>query len=589
VFGALGRLASRRPWTVILVWLAFVIAVIALAPPFKATQDQAEFLPGHYESIKAFELQAEAFPQDSTVGAIVVFDREDGGRLTEDDLAQVQEVVQGLDGRLGQAFTTITVSPPSENGLVQLAVVGLSDDATGYDTQSFDAVEQLRADLDDAVSGDLRYGVTGNAAQGYDQQESGNKALLIVGLATVLLIVLLLAVIFRSVLICLMPIVVVGLVSQVAIGLIATANELFDLKASQDIETILVVVLYGIGTDYILFFLFRYRERLREGEEKRSAVAHALERAGEAIASAGGAVIVAFLALVLSSLGVFRSIGPALAIAVAVTLLAAMTLVPAVVTLLGRALFWPSRKYLVEPEAARFAAAGRSLARRPGRYAVASGGVLAVLALAALSFNPTFDLGTSSTSGTAESAVALKTLEKGFPAGATDPTIVLLRSTNGDPLAEDELTSYGEALGGIDGVAQVLPPQPSADGTVASFNLYLAGDPASDASIAAVKGPVRTEAHAAAPEGTEALVGGTTSVFVDFQAAMNRDYSVVFPVAAVVIAMILALLLRSLVAPWYLMAGVGLGFAATLGATALIFQGPAGRSALGRAPCRESV
>ena len=434
MFGALGRLASRRPWLVIIGWLVFVIAVIALAPPFKATQDQAEFLPDHYESIKAFELQAEAFPQDNTIGAIVVFDRKDGGKLTDDDLAQVQEVVTGLDGHLGKAFVSITASPPSENGLVQLAVVGLSDDATGYDTQSFDAIKELRADLDDAVSGDLEYGVTGNAAQNYDQQESGNKALLIVGIATVLLIVLLLAIIFRSVLICLMPIIVVALVSQVAIGLIATANKLFDLKASQDIETILVVVLYGIGTDYILFFLFRYRERLREGEEKRSAVAHALERAGEAIASAGGAVIVAFMALILSSLGIFRSMGPALAIAVAVTLLAALTLVPAVVTLLGRALFWPSKKYLVEPEAARFAAVGRSLGRHPVRYAAASGGVLALLALAALSFNPTFDLGTSSTSGTAESAVALKTLEKGFPAGATDPTIVLLRSTGGEPL-----------------------------------------------------------------------------------------------------------------------------------------------------------
>ena len=85
---------------------------------------------------------------------------------------------------------------------------------------------------------------------------------------------------------------------SVANGLIAIANELFDLKASSDVEVILFVVLYGIGTDYILFFLFRYRERLREGEEKRPAVAHALERAGEAIASAGGAVIVSFMALI---------------------------------------------------------------------------------------------------------------------------------------------------------------------------------------------------------------------------------------------------------------------------------------------------
>lgn len=580
MFGALGRIASRRPWLVILAWLMFVVLVVALAPPFKATQDQADFLPRHYESIKAAELQQEAFPQDNTIGAIVVFDRKDGEQLTDDDTAQVEQVVQGLDGNLGKAFVSITASPPSENDLVQLAVVGLSDDATGFDTQSFDAVKKLRKDLEAAVTGDLQYGVTGNAAASYDQQESGNKALLIVGLATILLILVLLAIIFHSVLICLMPIVVVILVSQVAIGLIATANKLFDLKASQDIETILFVVLFGIGTDYILFFLFRYRERLREGEEKRLAVAHALERAGEAIASAGGAVIVAFMALVLSSLGIFRSIGPALAIAVAVTLLAALTLVPAVVTLLGRALFWPSKKYLVEPEAARFAAVGQSLGRHPARFAVASGGVLALLALASLSFNPTFDLGSSGTSGTAESAVALKTLEKGFPAGATDPTLVLLRSTDGDPLDPDELTTYQQALGEIEGVAQALPGQPSEDGTVVSFSVYLDGDPASDAAIAAVKGPVRDAAHSAAPDGTEALVGGITSVFVDFQAAMNRDYKVVFPVAAAVIMIILALLLRSLVAPLYLMASVGLGFGATLGATSILFQNILGNDGL---------
>ena len=580
MFGALGRLASLRPWYVIGAWLVLVVGVSVLAPGFKATQDQAEFLPGHYESIRAFELQQKAFPQQQTTAAVVVFNRSDGGRLTADDSAEVQQVVDGLDGHLGKAFTTITAQPPSEDGLVQIAVVGLSDDATGYDKQSFDAVEQLRHDLDKAVTGDLEYGVTGTAAQGYDQQESGNKVLAIVFLATVLLIVVLLALIFRSVLIVLMPIAVVLLVRTVSLGLIATANQVFDLKASSDVETILVVVLFGIGTDYILFFLFRYRERLREGEEKRAAVAHALERAGEAIASAGGAVIVAFLALLLSSLGIFRSLGPALAIAVAVTLLAALTLVPAVVTVLGRALFWPSKKYLVEPEAARFAAVGRSLGRHPVRYAVASGGVLAVLALAAFSFNPSFDLGDSSTSGDEESAVALRTLQKSFPKGTTDPTLVILHSKGNESIDATALASYADALGNADGVAQVLPGEVSKGGTDAVFTVYLADDPGSDAAIAAVKGPIRDAAHAAAPPGTEALVGGNTSVFVDFQAAMNRDYGIVFPAAAIVIAVILALLLRSLVAPWYLLASVGLGFGATLGATALIFQNLVGDSGL---------
>src|SRR3954447_22094985 len=131
MFGALGRLASRRPWYVIAAWIVFAAVVIALAPAFKATQDQAEFLPSHYESIKAFTLQDEAFPQNSQVGAIVVFDRSEGGKLTADDQAQVQQVVDDLNGGLEKAFTGIQAQPPSENGLVQIAVVGLSDDVTG--------------------------------------------------------------------------------------------------------------------------------------------------------------------------------------------------------------------------------------------------------------------------------------------------------------------------------------------------------------------------------------------------------------------------------------------------------------------------
>ncbi len=121
---------------------------------------------------------------------------------------------------------------------------------------------------------------------------------------------------------------------------------------------------------------------------------------------------------------------------------------------------------------------------------------------------------------------------------------------------------------------------PNPQGDTALFNVVLDKDPTSDASLAAVKGPIRSTAHEAAPDGTTAYVGGTTSVFVDFQKAMNRDYAVVFPVAAIVIFLILALVLRSLVAPLYLMASVGLGFGATLGAAVLVFQHIKGESGL---------
>jgi RND superfamily putative drug exporter len=580
MFAALGRFVTRFPWLVVAAWVVLAVLVISFAPKLTSTSDESEFLPAHYESIKAATIQQDEFPASSQVGAILVFDREDGQALSEADQAKAGEVVAGLNDRLDtHTFAEGAVAGVSKDRKAAIAIVGLAKDATGYDTQSMDDAKELRAELKPlAADSGLRVRTTGPAPQSLDSQESSEKTLQIVGLATVLLIVVLLALIFRSVIICLLPIVVVGIVSQVATGLIAWANDAFDLKADNSIETILVVVLYGIGTDYILFLLFRYRERLRLGEDKRLAMRQALERAGEAIASAGGAVIVAFLALILSSLSIFRSIGPALAIAVATTLVAALTLVPAVMTLLGRALFWPSRNWQRESKGTRFVAIGDALGRRPARFALASGAVLAMLAVYALGFNPTFDF-TSSLPKGVESTEATNTLQKSFPAGASDPAPVLLQADRGT-LDRADLPTFQRALQEAPGVAQVSEGQLSADGSTAAFSMILDEDPGSDAALADVKGPIRDAAHDAAPAGTTAYVGGTTSVFADLQQAMARDYSVVFPVAAVVIMLILALLLRSLVAPWYLMASVGLGFGATLGATVIVFQHLQGESGL---------
>jgi len=583
MFAALGRFVSRRPWYVIAAWVVLAIAVVSLAPGLQTTTDEAEFLPDHYESIKATELQSEKFPGATTPAAILVFEREDGAQLTEDDQAEVNRIAEDLGPKLADATfvqQVVTVDPEgqpnlSEDGLVQIGIIGLAEGSTGFDPQAFEDAENLRDDLEPLVEDtDLTVQSTGAVPQGLDSQEASEQTLAIVGFATIVLIVVLLALIFRSVIICLMPILVVALAGTIATGLIAWANEAFDLKADSSIEVILFVVLYGIGTDYILFFLFRYRERLRQGADTRGAVVHAMERAGEAIASAGGAVIVAFMALVLSSLSIFRAIGPALAIAVGVTLLAALTLVPAVVTLLGRKLFWPSKKWHQEPEGTRFARIGDSLGRRPGVFAGVSGVILAALAVFALQFNASFDFN-ASLPDDVESTEGLETFQDHFAAGATEPVPVILTSNDG-PLDESALEAYRTELEEAEGVTQAFPGQLSEDGTAAQFSLVLDNDPASDAALEDVKGPVRETAHDAAPDGTEAYVGGTPSVFADLQEAMARDYKVVFPIAGGVILLILALLLRSLVAPWYLMAAVGLGFGATLGATVIVFQNISG-------------
>ena len=287
-----------------------------------------------------------------------------------------------------------------------------------------------------------------------------------------------------------MPIIVIGLVSQVAVGLVGFANKVFDLKTDSSIQVILIVVLFGIGTDYILFFLFRYRERLREGEESRAAVAHAVERAGEAIASAGGAVIVSFMALVLSSLGIFKSIGPALAIAVSVTVLAALTLVPAIVGAAGH------QGVLAVEVVAQGAGGGPVRRRRP----VAGSAPGAATPSPPAACSPCSRCSRSASTRTSTSAtpalpptwspsVALKTLQKGLPAGATDPTQVFLTSDDGTPIDKAEQTAYAEALGKADGRRPGGARRRERGGDTAAFNVVLDQDPTSDAVARRREGP----------------------------------------------------------------------------------------------------
>ncbi len=581
MFSAVGRFVVHHPVWVILAWVAVAAAVLGAAPRLTTTTDEVSFLPARYESVRAAELQRNAFPEATTPAALVVFARRDTAPLTDADVSRVAAISQGLAARRIDGVVALTPTPPSPNRQIQVVAVQLTAQRNPGDRTQTRAVRALRDALrGQLVDSDLRAGVTGTAAQALDAERSGDRANTIIGAATIGLILALLLAIFRSPIIALLPVLTIGVISQIATGLIAWANDAFDLRADSSVSAILIVVLFGVGTDYILFLMFRYRERLRLGEDPRAAMTSAVERAGEAISSAAGAVVIAFLALTLSTLGLFRSLGPALAIAVATTLVAGLTLVPAVVSLLGTRVFWPSNAWRREPRDARFAALGRSLGRRPAWYAAASGATLVVLAVFALGFHPNFDLSGSSTATGSESSVWSRELRRGLPAGATEPSYVLLRADTGTALPADRLDAYRAELARVPGVGQVGPPTLSADRTVANFQVTLADPPQSAAALRTVRGPLRAAAHAAAPEGTSGLVGGVTAVFVDIRAAVNRDYAVVFPVAALLIMVILGLLLRSLVAPWYLIATVGLGFAATLGATVLVFQTGLGEDGL---------
>jgi RND superfamily putative drug exporter len=581
MFSAIGRGVTRRPWLVIVSWVVIAIGIIVAAPSLASVtnSDQSAFLPSSAESAKANALAKQAFPGTGGTTGVIVAKRRDGSALTDADLATLGGLAATLNAGKPAATRGVLFDPAqtvAPNRRVAMLVAQFTGAPEQQDVR--DAVVALRTSTGNALAGTpLTAGMTGPAAIVVDNKQAFTDAEKIVTVATVALIVVLLLLIFRSPVAALLPLLAVGLVFGLSTSLVAAAGHAFDFKVGQELPTMLTVVLFGIGTDYILFLLFRYRERLRAGDAPEAAVVSAVERVGEAIASAAFAVIAAFGALVLATLGFFRTLGPALAIGVAVMLLAALTLVPAIVTVLGRRVFWPSRSATRAPSSTRFAAVGRFVARRPAVVIVVALAVLGALASGVLTFKPDYDPIAQLPTQT-EATRAYDDLKTGFPAGALNPTDVYLRSDA--PLAPAQMSAFVGRLAVVPGVATPLQPRVSADGRVVDIPLVLAVEPYGDKGLDLVSGPLRTAARAAAPQGSSVLVGGQSMVLADVRSATDRDLRLIFPVAGLLFVLILALLLRSVLAPLYLVAMVVLGFAATLGATTWLFQNGLGHAGL---------
>ncbi len=582
MFTWIARVVVRRPWLTIMVWVIAAVIIVMFAPSLRTSSEQSSFLPDHYESIQAMNLAQRAFAGNQQGGptGVLVVKRSDGAPLTAADQARVGQLATDLAGKRIERVAAVVTSPQAVAPNKQVQLVNIAFTGGAEDPATIQAVKDLRAEVGSRLQGTgLQAGLAGEVASAADSQEVFDSAEQLIFLATILLIIVLQLAIFRSPIAAALPIATVLVVFLVSRGLIGVAGDLFGLRADQSLTTLLTVVLFGIGTDYILFLLFRYRERLRAGDQPKQALITATTRIGEVIASAAAAVIIAFSALSLSSLGFLHALGPSMAIAVAVMLIAALTLIPAVISLLGPRVFWPSRRWQREPNASLPRRAGDLVGRRPAVVALASGTVMVALALSVLGFVGNYDFSQSLPDDT-ESALAFKDLQRGFPAGALEPTNVYLRSDGGQRLDQATVQSFAQQLATVPGVGSVQQPQLSPDGTVAQIDLLLRDSPSSNVAISNIEDKIRPAAHRAAPAGTTALVGGSTAVVVDISDAIARDYRVVFPVAGLLIAIVLALLLRSLVAPWYLMAAVALTFVATLGSAVLIFQGALGETGL---------
>ena len=573
MFHRIGRSVVRHPVWTIVVWLVATVGIVFTAPDLPSSTDQSSFLPKDYESIQAAEVQQEAFPTAFTPAGILLYERSDGGKLTPQDIKAAERIDGQLQAKKIDKVEKVIPGAPSKDGKYTMGLVQMDDEGAGQPAW-IDGAKELREQAKPlAEDQGLTVRLGGMAGQSIDQTEAAQSSDMLALLGSLVIILVTLLIIFRSPLMALLPLVVLLAVDfTVSNGLIADATKLFGLEANSSVSSLLIVVLLGVGTDYFLFLMFRYREQLRAGDEPKQAMINAVSRVGEAIASAGGAVIIALLALCLSTLGFLTQLGPALAILVAVTLLAGLTLFPAICSLIPpRALFWPSKAWRNPPTNARYGAIGRLVAARPVLVAAVSGLAMVALALGTLNFKASFDLASGSMPDDKESMVAQSKMDEAYAAGASEPTSVFLTNTAGQALPKAELPAYAEKLQAVDGVDTAQLGQVSKDGSTASFTVILKYGASTGAAIDTVE-TLRDVAHDNAVDGAEAYVGGTTSVNLDLKDAMNKDYLTVFPIAALLIMVILGLLLRSMVAPWYLIVSVGLGFLATLGATVLLFQ-----------------
>ncbi len=562
----------KKRWWVLAFWLIAAVLIVSLSPSLGSVEsnDQNSFIPKKYESIKAIGVAGKVSPHSQSASDLVVFKSKSGQTLNTTDLMKIQQIVSQLNSKHLKHVAVVNTSPQqlAPNRKVMLATVVYSGNPD--DTSTINAVKGVRDSLHAQLHGSsLDANVTGQEAISFDTQDASNRALKIVSMGTLLLVLVLPALIFRSPFAGLLPILAVGVVDVIASSLIADAATLFDFKVNQQLSVIFTVVLFGIGTDYILFLLFRYRERLRDGDHTRGAAAFALSRAGLAILSAALVVLTSFAALFFASFGIFSSMAPGLVICVAVMMLAALTLVPALVGIVGQKVFWPSKAWKsksLKPTVSK--KIGGTIARHPIAVAGCVTLFLVILSAFALGYKSDFSSFSKPPAGT-ESAAGYNDLLAAFPPGETDPAQIYV--SGNAKLSQQSLVPLKQKLMHTAGVALVLPATIAPSGKVAVVPVILKDNPYSGKAIANIAGPIRDAAHSVNIGGDHVYVGGTSSIFADIQAVTARDLRVLFPIAAVFILVILAVLLRSLVAPLFLLIAVGIGYLATLGATTLIF------------------
>ena len=614
----------RGKWVTVVAWLFAAGLLISQLPMLnEATEnEQALFLPRDAEATRAYQFAQERFPSAGTP-VLIVF-REPAG-LRPAAYQGAARIATWLSGPDAPDNVTRVFSPDPTTG--QRSGLVSTDGTTMYVFVEVagEPAEQPFVDTVEAIRDrSASLGLTGVeiAAGG-----PGGLVVDLVGvfsqidtlllLVTALLVLVLLIIIYRSPIMAAIPLLGVGLVFQLAGAIAAWFALNLDLPISGQTTGMMTVVLFGTGTDYVLFVSARYREELTRHGDRHEAMRRTMRGVGGAVASAGATILVACAALGLATLRSYQALGPVIAIAVALMMLAALTLIPAVLTIFGRRAFWPAQPRL-DTEAGRqldwrrsvYGRVGTVVLRRPGLSLTVTVLGLGVLLAGLIPYRTNYDQ-LESLPDNAESVRSFELLRSGFPAGQLSPTRLYVSLPPGanalDPVSLRQLDALtlelaahpavADASGpsrplGMEGPPAAILPESlaqrfvSPDGGAGRIDIVLEANPFSREALDAVpdlRSLARRTGSALGLSPESVLIGGDTAEAYDTRTAGNRDSMVVLPLILLAIGLVLALLLRSLIAPLYLMATIAFTYFATLGLAVAVFIHIFGHAGVGYA------
>ena len=587
----------------IVVWFLAIGAVSSIAPTLSdvTTNEQDEFLPVGAESVAALKLRTEKFPAADGIPALVVFQSYDSLELNQ-AIEAFTEIIRSDDA----PDSIISILSPSESVAAKASLIS-ADGSTAMviatlggapsEPEFGEAVVWL-ADQASFSGGIFKIdtAVTGPAGIISDAVKVFGSIDLRVTLATVGLVFVLLLLIYRSPILAIAPLVVIGSALALAQSVAALLSEQFDLPLNGQVTAIMSVLVFGAGTNYALFIVSRYREELVLNNNKWSAMRVTMSNVGPSIAGSAGTTIVAMFALTFASFGSFRSLGPMLAMAIFIVLLSGLFVMPAVVALFGKWAFWP--RPLIQQSSIKtdgvWYGVGRLVSRKPRMvFGITMLGMV-IATLPSWMIVPSFNF-IDGFPDDAESKRGYVLLADSFPEGQLAPTEIFIETPDtgiaGRLEAVEELSA---TIAGTPGIYRVSGPtrptgiamEPteamafgaarfiSTDGSTARVEVLIDGDPYSQESLELVR-EIRVLAEASEFSdiaGTRILVGGESAVQADTKASIDADIKWLAPVSLLAILIVLVLLLKSIVAPLYLVFSVIVSFGATFGLSVFAFQ-----------------